>query len=566
MTVLDNSNIVESYPGLCSPLTCSFAEQVYRLIFRRLATRLIDDPLPPEIDHTVDSMAVAYQGRMYYRIDNWYHLLQILPFRRRLLAIWQRSLGVTNSEVPPPLTAVSFFQRLRVLRRFAFTWRQTPALMRRLDDEFAAVQARFIAGFDLASPDLATLHELYDQVRDGVLNNWDVTLVNDLRAFVYTALAQRLGCAITGTDVVSMKPVWALDDLRSQPGLRHELSPLTTADEVDRYLTTGTPLARALHDYIDAYGDRSPGELKLETKTYRTHPLSLVHMLLDGPTDDTPTPWLPQHAPDVAITSEGRLKRAITHRALEAIRHRESSRLNRSRIFGMVRDLVRAAGDLMTAAGTLDSPDDVFYLTINEVFSPPNDARALVTERRQTWAGYALQDPPNRITLDDNFPARPDKPGSTPSAPDGRPLTPNHAVAATRKAHRGTQGRTSEVSARPSAAARPPRDTPALRGTPCSAGRADGGVVIVTDPADAGDVAGKIIVAVSTDPGWVFLMARAAGIITERGSLLSHTAIVSRELGVPAVVGVANATTLLRDGDTVRLDATSGRIEVTHHA
>ncbi len=63
-----------------------------------------------------------------------------------------------------------------------------------------------------------------------------------------------------------------------------------------------------------------------------------------------------------------------------------------------------------------------------------------------------------------------------------------------------------------------------------------------------------------TDPGWVFLLAGASGIIAEKGSLLSHTAIISRELGKPAVVDVNNATKILKTGDFVKIDGDAGRI------
>jgi pyruvate,water dikinase len=68
------------------------------------------------------------------------------------------------------------------------------------------------------------------------------------------------------------------------------------------------------------------------------------------------------------------------------------------------------------------------------------------------------------------------------------------------------------------------------------------------------------MVAQQTDPGWIVLFPSISGLIVEKGSLLSHSAIVAREMGIPAVVGVKNATRLLRDGDRVRLDGSTGTI------
>ena len=105
-----------------------------------------------------------------------------------------------------------------------------------------------------------------------------------------------------------------------------------------------------------------------------------------------------------------------------------------------------------------------------------------------------------------------------------------------------------------------------LVGTPCSAGDAQGEALVIRNVNDVSDVKGKILISKMTDPGWVFLLASAAGVVSEKGSLLSHTAIISRELGIPAVTGVADATDLIRTGDIIRIDGTSGKIEILEKA
>ncbi len=102
----------------------------------------------------------------------------------------------------------------------------------------------------------------------------------------------------------------------------------------------------------------------------------------------------------------------------------------------------------------------------------------------------------------------------------------------------------------------------ALKGTPCSHGVVECEVLLVDNPQDVEDTDGKILVTKTTDPGWVFLMVAAKGVIAEKGSLLSHTAIISRELNVPVIVGVEKVTSILKSGDTVRMDANKGTIKV----
>jgi pyruvate,water dikinase len=101
-------------------------------------------------------------------------------------------------------------------------------------------------------------------------------------------------------------------------------------------------------------------------------------------------------------------------------------------------------------------------------------------------------------------------------------------------------------------------DDGALAGVPCSAGIVRGIVRIVRDPSRAPALDGAILVAERTDPGWVPLFAAAGGILVERGSLLSHSAIVAREMGIPAIVGIPRLMERLVDGEQVEMDGATG--------
>ena len=566
MIRLDNANIAENYPGVCSPLTCSFAEETYRLVFARLAERLLPGRLPA-VDEAVAAMAVGVEGRMYYRIDNWYRLLQFAPLRRWLIPVWQRSLAVTAADLPPRI-AVGALTRLRVGWRFLVAWRRAPALMARLKDEFAQVARDFAERFDPSDP--AGLRDLFGRIKSGVLRDWDITLVNDLRAFVFTALAQRLRVDVRGADLESLRPARALAELRSRPDL-DGLAGVDTDAAARAFLANKTALARALADYIADFGDRVPGELKLETETFRTAPLLLVRLLRDptvpGGADGTVSAGADgvsraRQASDgsradgmlrSSRASDARSRRprgvrgAVADRAARAVEHRESSRLDRARIYGMVRAIVLAQGSLLAGAGAVDDPADVFFLTLDEVMDGCPDPRGRVAERKADWAEYANRPERPRIEIDDPRALVADRPTARAAtgSDDDRPGASE--IAAASRGARAGRGETRDVGG-------------PLTGTPCSAGTVEAEVIVVSDPGV--DARGKIVVARATDPGWVFLLSQAAGVVAERGSILSHTAIVCRELGVPAVVGVPDATRLLRTGDRVRLDAGAGRIEV----
>jgi rifampicin phosphotransferase len=189
-------------------------------------------------------------------------------------------------------------------------------------------------------------------------------------------------------------------------------------------------------------------------------------------------------------------------------------------------------GDELVEAGVLDNPHDIFYLSHGEVTAmqrpgPPTGLRAQVAERRQTWESQ------RKLVA---------------------PLVLGHIP------HALLQGLNElEAALAPGAAT----SSAALRGLPASPGQTTGHVRIIRSPAEFDRLeAGDVLVAPATTPAWTPLFARAAAVITDTGGVLAHTSIVAREYGIPAVVGTVDATVRLRDGQTVRVDGTTGVIEL----
>jgi pyruvate,water dikinase len=110
---------------------------------------------------------------------------------------------------------------------------------------------------------------------------------------------------------------------------------------------------------------------------------------------------------------------------------------------------------------------------------------------------------------------------------------------------------------------RPPPSEPedgVLRGTPCCPGKLRLKVRVVRSPNDDLALNGEILVAERTDPGWVPLYPSVSGLLIERGSVLSHSAIVAREMGLPTIVGVAGLTQYVVDGQEVEMDGGVGTV------
>ncbi|MBQ7543231.1 MAG: phosphoenolpyruvate synthase, partial [Clostridia bacterium] len=206
------------------------------------------------------------------------------------------------------------------------------------------------------------------------------------------------------------------------------------------------------------------------------------------------------------------------------------SRLNRSRIFGLVREAMLRLGDLYAAQGLIDTQRDVFYLTLEELrqlADSPQPMQDTVDARKRQYAMFAM--------------------------------LPGYA----RLVFSGAEFDKNPRSVNLSAVQRSARE---LTGVPCSDGVVEGEAYVVEDVRQAHDVQDKILITRMTDPGWVFLLAAAKGVVSEKGSLLSHTAIVSRELGIPAVVGIRDLMQIVRTGDRIRLDGKNGTVQILQRA
>jgi pyruvate,water dikinase len=231
--------------------------------------------------------------------------------------------------------------------------------------------------------------------------------------------------------------------------------------------------------------------------------------------------------------------RWVLRNARMGIRNREAMRLARTRIYAVLREMLRSIGEQFAAEGILDRADDIFFLTLDEVWdfikgtAVATDLRGIAALRAAEYEGYrAEQD----------------------AAPDNRFVTYGPAYHKNRFRH--------AKSVTSSGALFAPVGDGRLQGAGCCPGITAGRVTVASDPAEALQSPGGILVAARTDPGWVTAYAAFQGILVERGSMLSHSAIVARELGIPTIVGVDGLTARLRSGQHVRMDGAAGTIEI----
>ena len=562
VVVYDNANIQESYCGVTTPLTFSFAQRAYATVYRQ-TMRALGLPAHTIAAHetTVTQLLGLVQGRIYYNINNWYRGLQLLPSFQQNKADMERMMGLEEPVDFVQSRHKTWLEKVRLLPRLVVNLARLLAAFARLDRDVAAFHRRFAEHYRrfyaLPLPELSAPELLAEKARldTELLGRWTTPIINDFYVMMTNGRAVRrlrqAGASepeallrrylATDQDLASTQPTRRMLALATQahgdPSLR-ELILSLPADVTEQARVRAPEFARQVDEFIEAYGDRTVGELKLETQTMRTRPALFYTYLRNYlAADKLPTltaaaiPPQAQEELDELLRGQSgwsrrRLKRHL-RQLQQAIRHRESLRLERTRLFGMYRALYDALGAQLTAAGQLADVRDVFYLTEAEIAAAltssktATDWQQLVRERQQEFSSYAHQTVPGRVTV----PAPP-------------------FLAETLEVFDATQP---------------------LRGTGCYAGQVQGEVLVVTSPDDNLNVAGKIVCALRTDPGWATLFPACRGIIIERGSSLSHSVIVLRELGIPTIINVPGLTQRLQSGFHISMDGTTGLINLLAH-
>ncbi|GCE07707.1 PEP/pyruvate-binding domain-containing protein [Dictyobacter aurantiacus] len=332
-----------------------------------------------------------------------------------------------------------------------------------------------------------------------------------------------------------------------------KLSELLQADESSLHLLTTAPPAHLAQDYqlgqlpallqegmthfLQEYGHQSICDLDLGMPRWSEDPTYVFDLLtgyLQLP-ESAHTPDLQlQRAGDAASAMietlsqrtkrqhwlRGWLVRLLLIRAHALAGFREMTRFVLGLRLAQARSLLLPVGEALRQAGRLGKAADVFFLTFPEIHAAlgGTDQRATVAARRTTFDRELKRRHIPLVLLSDG---------------------------------------TEPALVRPSE-----REGAALRGTPASPGRVTAPARVILDPEAAQLAAGEILVAPSTDPGWTPLFLKAAGLVMEAGGAMAHGAIVAREYGLPAVVGVAGATERITTGSLLTLDGSAGIVTI----
>jgi pyruvate,water dikinase len=309
-------------------------------------------------------------------------------------------------------------------------------------------------------------------------------------------------------------------------------------DELPR-LPGGREARDAIQAWLDRYGMRCVGEIDITRPRWSERPAMLLPLVLGNVRNFEPGAGQRrfEQGRQEALGKEqellerlralpdGERKAEETKRMIDRVRtfagYREYPKYGMvSRYFVYKQALLQEAGRLVHA-GVLGETEDIFYLRFEELRDVVRTHQAdeeLIRERREAFRSYQALTPPRVLTSD----------GETISGAYRRDDLPAGA----------------------------------LVGLPVSAGTVEGRARVILEMAEADLEPGDILVTAYTDPSWTPLFVAIAGLVTEVGGLMTHGAVIAREYGLPAVVGVEHATRLIRDGQRIRVHGTEGYVEI----
>lgn len=304
-------------------------------------------------------------------------------------------------------------------------------------------------------------------------------------------------------------------------------------------LEGGREVKEAFRDFLGQYGMRCPGEIDITRTRWSEHPLALVPLLLGN---------LKQFGPDagkrkfeqgrqaardkerellerIKLLPGGGEKAAEAQRKIRILRtcsgFREYPKYGMICRYFVYKQALLGEAEQLVQAQVIREKEDMYYLTFEELHEAVRTQRldyAIIGRRKEEYRGYEKLTPPRVMTSE----------GEIVTGAYKRENLPDRAVI----------------------------------GLPVSAGVAEGRARVILSLEDARLEEGDILITSFTDPGWTPLFISIKALVTEVGGLMTHGAVIAREYGLPAVVGVENATRLIKDGQRIRVNGTDGYIEI----
>ena len=575
--IWDNSNIIESYSGVTSPMTFSFIRNAYAVVYHCFSEVMgIPRRKIEENEAIYRNMLGLFQGQVYYNLPNWYRLVKQFPGYDYNKSFMESMMGVKEKvdDVNDSPRDESFMRRyfvelprlfmlvMRMVLRFMTVKHQVPVFER----HFEQFYGRWCQ-LDFTQMPPHELMQIYRDMECNLLRKWKTPIINDFYVMIFYGalkaccskwcgdengtLQNNLICGEGG--IASTEPTRMLMKLAVQIKNNPDLKDLFSTKSPEELVAEVSinplcdDIAETVGEYLRLYGFRCINELKLEEPSLHETPEFVYQMLKNyiGMSDDqldinamtTRESKIRSDAEELAYITLSPIKKMlfqfVLKHARRGVKNRENLRFARTRIYGLIRQLLNAIGADLVRESIIRNDQDIYYLTMDELWdyikgtAVTTDLSSLIQLRCAEYEQYRNEPLP----MSDHF--------------------DTYGMAYHFNKFQGAESAVESAD-----------EDGVLKGIGCSPGKVDGVARVVHSPRDDLRLNGEILVASRTDPGWVVLYPSVSGILIERGSILSHSAIVAREMGIPAIVGIPGLLDLVNDGSELLVDATAGTVKL----
>ena len=544
----DNSNIGDNYPSLTLPLTVSFVKHTYNRAYSAMCRFLgMNKTKIEENAHLLANMADEINGSIYYNVTAWQQLLYQLPFGNKtsklITEIWGTQPAIFPRVIAPPTLALYAKLFWNIIGSFINFQKHKNQYLQNFDNVFENYSKIKVEelDFDVIKKNYLILeHKLGETWIAPMLNGFFTMLLFSSLKFIFkkSRLNKEFPNFINDIlyaqgDVVSVKIVNRLkeifDTIRSDNELVEIFENINENEIQEKLKEKHYFLLELINKYIEDYGERcDEGELKMETVDYKESPQRFYKMLKTASKGKKQPNEEQNTFSYLKIINQfykcNLLKKWFLKWLIKAtinrMRDRENFRFIRTKTFSLARKYFRAFANSLYKNKKIAVKEDALYLQLNEILNAEKYENffSKIEQRKK----YYKQFETNEIT--------------TRYYETANGLIPAETI-------------------------EKERINSSFKGNGCCSGVVKAQVRIITsETIHVGNFENQILIGKYFEPGWINLFAQAAGIISERGNLLSHTAILCREMGLPAIVGAKNILQNIEDGDFIQMNGATGEI------
>jgi rifampicin phosphotransferase len=573
-----NVNVNENYPNPMTPFLYSIALKSYYYYFRGLARSLgVREKAIRAADPLFSNIIGSHGTRMYYNMTSIHGTIGLLPLGQVFSAYFNDFVGADANENRKSDRSGrrkhSIADKLIFAGKLLFSLLHAPVKVRRFERTADAHLKRFYShGKLIHQKDLPTLHRRFREFLIIRFFKWNDAAIADLSAMlsygllgaflkrIYSAEEARAkqNLLLQGipdlVSSISSQKTWELVQLikKNQPLLNLFSSGVDSQEILARIKETSEfqTFRESLDQYINKWGYRCSGELMLTEANYLEKPGKFIELLQGYLSSESAAPqeiikaktaekkqliesirkYLLRRGPGLTGALAIPLLYLLLHWTEKSISFRERVRLKQAMLYGHLRDTLQNLGGVLRERGTINQANEIFFLKYHELLELLSGSEMLSNATGKILqARIAEHRVLSQISLPDSFYLN-----------EGEYLSEKITAPAILRNNTGNT----------------------FKGTSACGGIVKGRAKILSSVLEAGKIQpGDILVARQTDPGWALVFPLIAGLVLERGGMLSHGAIVAREFGIPAVVGIKQISSIIQDGMEILVNGENGTIQ-----